>query len=527
MTCRTLLPTTVLLVCLPGFGQLIPGIGFPGGGRRYPQGGRGGQTAGRQADNSLKVGMLRKIDDNDVILETDDDHSVFTIVTSGSTKYQNASGGAAKIGDFQPGDHVSVNTTQDSKKAYHAKTMNMVREGTPEEHATASAATNDTSRPIGKPAESDSGSSPTPASVSRNGAPTLRRAPGSSSSGSNDSSDTASSAPPRSATPVNDGDRPVLRRATSSSSNSDSSSTSGSAAAPPTLARPADTNPDPPRLRRASQADSGAPAAIPDPPPVAEVRPSLHSDESNTIRRMPPAEPSAEDPFIEQARDAAFAFSETLPNYIVKQYTTRYATVAARGNRTNWQALDNVTADVIQEGGVEKYKNILINGKPPVRDVEKSGSWSRGEFSSMMQDVLSPITNADFHGRRSVTMVNRAAVRYDFSVEQPNSHWHIEVEGGAYMPGYTGTIWFDKENYRVLRIEMSAQGMPSSFALDQVEWAVDYDYVAISDGRYLLPAHSETLSCARSNNQCTRNVIEFRNYRKFTADTSITFDTDK
>jgi len=237
--------------------------------------------------------------------------------------------------------------------------------------------------------------------------------------------------------------------------------------------------------------------------------------------------PAAGDPVIDQAREAAFAFSETLPNYVVKQYTTRYATFAARGGRTNWQTLDVVSADVIEEDGNEKYKNILVNGKPPVQDIEKSGSWSRGEFSSMLQEVLSPLTNADFHGKRAATILNRAAFRYDFTVEQPNSHWHVAVEERSYMPGYSGSIWIDKENYRTLRIEMSAEHMPTSFALDQVEWAVDYDYVFIGEGKYLLPVHSEALSCARATSQCTRNVIEFRNYKKFTADTSITFDTDK
>ena len=148
--------------------------------------------------------------------------------------------------------------------------------------------------------------------------------------------------------------------------------------------------------------------------------------------------PASGDPFIDQAREAAFSFSETLPNYVVKQYTTRYATQVARGGRTSWQALDNVTADVIEEDGTEKYKNILVNGKPPREDVEKTGSWSRGEFSSLQLDVLSPITNADFHGKRATTIVNRAAFRYDFSVEQPNSHWHVESEGQSYHAGLHG-----------------------------------------------------------------------------------------
>ena len=141
--------------------------------------------------------------------------------------------------------------------------------------------------------------------------------------------------------------------------------------------------------------------------------------------------------------------------------------------------------------------------------------------------MLSPNTNADFHGKRSTTIVNRAAFRYEFSVEQPNSHWHMEAQGQSYQPAYTGSIWIDKESYRVLRIELSAQNLPRAFPLDQVESAVDYDYVLIGDGKYLLPTHSEALSCAHGATNCTRNVIEFRNYKKFTADTSITFDADK
>jgi hypothetical protein len=277
---------------------------------------------------------------------------------------------------------------------------------------------------------------------------------------------------------------------------------------------------------------------------VADARPSLHADDVNGVTRTPTAPligaspegrsqegrsqrmPGSGDEVIDDARYAAYSYSETLPNYVVKQYTTRYATAVARGGRTSWQALDNVTADVIEENGTEKYKNILVNGKPPRDDVEKTGSWSRGEFSSLLLDVLSPLTNADFHGKRATTIVNRAAFRYDFSVEQPNSHWHVESEGQSYLPAYTGAIWIDKDNYRVLRIELAAQNMPRTFPLDQVESAVDYDYVLIGEGKYLLPVHSEALSCGRGVG-CTRNVIEFRNYKKFTADTSITFEGDK
>jgi hypothetical protein len=57
-----------------------------------------------------------------------------------------------------------------------------------------------------------------------------------------------------------------------------------------------------------------------------------------------------------------------------------------------------------------------------------------------------------------------------------------------------------------------------------VESAIDYDFVAIGDAKFLLPVHSEALDCERGTKSCSRNVIDFRDYKKFTADTSISFD---
>jgi hypothetical protein len=326
---------------------------------------------------------------------------------------------------------------------------------------------------------------------------------------------------------------------------------------PPVLKRnaPARVDNTPPAGSEAPNSDPVAQAqAIADRykngvPEVASARPSIKAEDANGVTRGPappkigPAEspsssvadrpsmansplagPRSSDPVIQSAREAAFQFTEQLPNYIVKQFTTRYQTDAAHGNRTSWQALDVVTADVVCENGKESYKNILVNGKSPKDDIEKTGSWSTGEFATVLQGILAPYTDADFHNKRATTISNHPAYRYDYSVEQKNSGWHVYASSESYVPGYTGSIWIDKETSRVLRIEMSAVNMPKSFALDAVESAVDYDYVMISEQKYLLPTHSEALSCVRGTAECTRNVIEFRNYRKFGADSSITFD---
>jgi len=507
-----------------------PGGQYPGQGR-YPQGGssnpfpgRGRNTTNNQVPLITINGILRQISSSDMTMVVEaDDKRIVTIALANSSKYYKASGGSGRTSDFQPGDHVNIDATQDDNGYYHAKNVTQVKAGTPEERAAASQPVDPSPIAGGGNADGD------------DDRPRLRR--NSSPSGAGDAQNA-----------------PITPQITRGDSN-DSQTVSRVPAppVPPAPPAPPDPNdPGPPVLRRGipqrSSASSNPKSSNSDPPLVARndpssaSRPNIHADEVNGVTRTPDAPPidanrgassrgiesqpfpASGDPVIDKAREAAFSFSDTLPNYVVKQFTTRYQTEAARGGQTSWRALDTVSADVVYEGGKESYRNILINGKPPKEAVEKTGSWSTGEYSSVLLDVLSPGTDADFHNKRSTTIVNRAAYRYDFSVDQPNSHWHVYASAESYVPEYTGVIWIDKENSRVLRIEMAARNMPRAFPLDTVESAVDYDYVLIGDGKFLLPVHSEALSCERGTSLCSRNTIDFRNYKKFSADTSITFD---
>jgi hypothetical protein len=84
-------------------------------------------------------------------------------------------------------------------------------------------------------------------------------------------------------------------------------------------------------------------------------------------------------------------------------------------------------------------------------------------------------------------------------------------------PAYGGSVWVDPKTARVLRIEMQARNIPSDFPMDSVESAVDYSYVSIGGSSFLLPAHAESLGCQRGTNQCSHNVIDFRNYHQYTS----------
>lgn len=290
-----------------------------------------------------------------------------------------------------------------------------------------------------------------------------------------------------------------------------------------TIDRPATTVA--PRPAPADPDDPGPPALRRGIPP--NINSASRAREDSPAPQPRPTARTGTDAFISNAREVAANFTETLPTYEVKQFTTRYETGAAQGNRTQWRALDVVTADVVVENGRESYRNLLINGTPAKDKIENSGSWSTGEFATVLQDVLSSATDADFFNKRTSTIVNRPAFRYDYTVEQPNSHWKVVASSQSYYPAYRGSVWFDKENSRVLRIEMSSVNMPKEFPLDKVESATEYDYVLIGDRKFLLPTHSESLSCVTGTGVCSKNVIEFRNYRKYGASSNIRFDPNE
>jgi hypothetical protein len=224
---------------------------------------------------------------------------------------------------------------------------------------------------------------------------------------------------------------------------------------------------------------------------------------------------------ILEARLEAANFTAGLPNFAVQQLTTRYF---GSGFPARWQKIDEVSADVAYVDGKEEYRNIAVNGNPVNQPPERSGSWSTGEFSTTMEDVLSLPTNARFKRRGDDRIGSRAAVVFDYTVAQTNSHWTlVSPDGRNYNPAYEGAIWIDKETRRVLRIEQRATGFPQDYPFSKAETILTYAFVRIDGKPYLLPEGSENLGCSRGSGTCSRNVIEFKNYKKFSAESTVNF----
>lgn len=255
--------------------------------------------------------------------------------------------------------------------------------------------------------------------------------------------------------------------------------------------------------------ESGTPSGAADTP--GPVQPAAKTEQ-------PQMEPYT-DPFIEEARAATEGFTETLPNFIVEQITWR---TISESRPAKWRALDRVEAEVVYEDGKESYRNIRVGGKPLKKgSPEETGTWSAGEFNTIQLGILHPGTQADFRSRGPTRINAKDAKLYSYSVEQPNSRWTVRFDGVTILPAYRGRLWFHTESKRILRIEMEAIQIPEDYPMDKIETAVDYEFVKIGPNQYLLPVKSDVLACQRGSTICSHNEINFRNYRRFTAESTI------
>ncbi|HUN90242.1 MAG TPA: hypothetical protein VMU28_15690 [Terriglobales bacterium] len=241
-------------------------------------------------------------------------------------------------------------------------------------------------------------------------------------------------------------------------------------------------------------------------PPCPDAAPDTSPDS------LPPSAP-----LIERARYVAFQFAQKLPNFVCEEYMARY-----RQQGSDKVLIDIVSAEVVYSNGKETYRNVKVNSRPTAKGMmELGGAWSTGEFASMLLDLFSTPTDAQFRLGGSSSISGYKAQVYDFRVQRENSHWNVEAESQALRPAYEGSVWVDPATARVLRVEMQALKLPSDFPMATVETAVDYSSVRIGETSSLLPVHAETLGCERGSPDCSHNIIDFRNYHEFKVDFKI------
>jgi hypothetical protein len=227
-----------------------------------------------------------------------------------------------------------------------------------------------------------------------------------------------------------------------------------------------------------------------------------------------------DDEQIQRSKEWAETFTQGLPNYICQQVTTRYM---EESRSAGWQPLDVVTAKIVYENGHEDYREITVGGKRTNKNMmDIGGSTSTGEFAASLQSLF--LTDrAQFKFLESTSVTGAKAAIYDFTVPLKRSDWTIIVGGQSLRPQYSGSVWLEKSSGQVRRIEYQADKVPKDFPDDSVQTAVDYEAIHLGTSTFLLPVHAENIACRRGTTICSKNVIDFRDYHKYSGESTIVY----
>lgn len=236
---------------------------------------------------------------------------------------------------------------------------------------------------------------------------------------------------------------------------------------------------------------------------------------------------------LERTRNVTLAAANAMPDFLVKQIIKRSV---AYGTTTNWIPQDNLTIAVgYRANQGEEYRVLSVNGMPPGEDskptsdyskyVPKGASSSGVEYISAIADVFKPESKTEFRMVDTDLIQNRRAVVYEYVVKKEFSQLTLSVAdtGLRATVGSRGRMWIDRELDRVLRFEQIATEIPANFPITAASTMIDYDWVAINERKYLLPAHSQILM---TTNQAkfvlqSKNDVRFRSYQKFGAELKV------
>ncbi|MEX2260483.1 MAG: hypothetical protein WD696_00955 [Bryobacteraceae bacterium] len=237
---------------------------------------------------------------------------------------------------------------------------------------------------------------------------------------------------------------------------------------------------------------------------------------------IPAPSPEEQKRVIEEARQYAIHYSQRLPDFICTQITRRHYDPSGL---ELWQQHDVITARLSYFDQKEDYKLVLINNRLTQQSYESlGGASSTGEFGSLLRQVFEEKSRTRFEWERWATLRGRRAHVFKYRVAQPNSQWSISYEKRLeIISGYKGLLYVDRDTGFVLRVTLEAEDIPASFPIHEASTVLDYDFTKIGEAEFMLPLRA--VIRMRENKFLTRNEVEFRLYRKFSADAVITFDS--
>ena len=224
---------------------------------------------------------------------------------------------------------------------------------------------------------------------------------------------------------------------------------------------------------------------------------------------------------LEKVRQFASRYLDNLPNFVCSRITEQYE---AGKKPKDWRRHETLTTRLIFNQGKENETLELVNGKPirPGHFIERPLE-TQGEFGGLVSLVLDERTSAQIVWTRWEDLRGQRMAVFEYVVDQDHSKLTIGVDGLDTIVPYRGLIYADPETGELWLITNTPFNIPAAVDTKSVNRTIDYGPVDINNKHFILPVSATILLDTGRRN--ILNKVSFNEYRKFDAESKITFVT--
>lgn len=225
--------------------------------------------------------------------------------------------------------------------------------------------------------------------------------------------------------------------------------------------------------------------------------------------------------FLVNAKQVNRALDDSLGSFVCQERIDRYT---GRGHARHARHRDTITATLSVQDGTEQYSHLCRKGRQLRGFSELGGLWSQGEFISMLRYTEQVLATQSVTLKGEEEIQGKAALVYDFFTLAAESKCFFWAHGQRYILPFLTRVWIAEDSSQILRIAETSTQLPEALGIARVRWEVSLNQVSVNDRQWLLPSTAEYSVDYLDSEHRAWNVINFSDYHRYSAETSIRFE---
>jgi hypothetical protein len=247
----------------------------------------------------------------------------------------------------------------------------------------------------------------------------------------------------------------------------------------------------------------------------------LSPAQEHTSASGSPPDVTEQNRILDLVRQYADGYINKLPNFTCFQTIHQFE---AGKKPSHWHEGDTLTSRLIYNRGKEDRSLELVNNKPlrPGMRSWRTPLTTEGEFGILISNIVDPVSQAKFSWNRWAGVNGHRVAVFDYSIAQEHSTLSLSLSNiaKATLP-YSGSVYADPQTGAVWKITSETADIPEQVRTRSIATTIEYGEVNIAGIDYVLPVTAQVSLVTPSNH--IRNEMRFAGYRKFEAESTISF----